>query len=245
MPTMYSPALFAVLAFFSTPSNSQEGETASATQDMEAQAEADAVERNPIPIVVLGNEEERKAVVVGSRIPRTPLFDSKTHVVASSTGTPGLTPGSGMDPGASVRSVSKSTCKASDSQVSSNVACALIAAKDAMANEDWDLVRGILIPLAANDSLSPFEQKAVADYLYISASVSEDLANQVEALEILLGTDALSQGEAGKAWRSLSTLYLRSGRKDLAISALDEAVRVNPNDGRALHNLNILREQDD
>lgn len=236
-----------VLALFAAASEVQERDVPKAPQTTQNRAsEDDLADAEPVPIVVLGDkEEEEEKVVLGSRIPRKPLFDYKTHSVATSTGTPGFVPQSGMDPsGAGIRRITKSTCEASDSKISRDVACALIAAKSAMEDEDWNLVRGHLVPLAGSNDLSQVEHRAVADYLYISAQTSGIVPNKIEALKILIDTQTLSKSETGNALRSLSSLYLAAGNEKLAVLALEEAVRLNPNDHRALGNLEILKKND-
>lgn len=229
----------------STVSEAYQREDTDGNQEIQSGTSAkSSIEPEPIPIVVLGaKKEEREKVVLGSRIPREPLFDSKTYSVATSTGTPGFTPGSGMDDAAGgTRRVTISTCEASDSAISAEVACALIAAKEAIGKEEWNIVRGYLIPLSENDQLSRIEHRAIADYLYISAQKSGSASNKIEALKLLIGTQTLSQIETGNALRGLASLYLAAEEEELAISTLEKAVQINPNDQRALENLSILRK---
>lgn len=164
MPCMPSTRILMVVALFSTASGAQEREHLEGIPASQNGISEDrSVEAEPVPIIVLGEKEaEKERVVLGSRIAKKPLFDSKTHTVATSTGTPGLTPQSGMDPsGGGIRRVTRTSCESSDSKIRADVACALIAAMGAMENGDWNTVRGYLIPLANTDSLYPVEHRAL------------------------------------------------------------------------------------
>ena len=248
MLCMPSTGILMVVALFSTASGAQEREHSERIQANQNDTFEDrSVEAEPVPIIVLGEKEaEKERVVLGSRIAKKPLFDSKTHTVATSTGTPGLAPQSGMDPsGGGIRRITRTSCEASDSEIRADVACALIAAKGAMESGEWTTVRGYLIPLANSDSLSPVEHRAIAEYLYISARTSGIVPNKIEALKMLIDTQTLSDGEMGNALRSLSSLYLAADNKELAISSLKEALRLNPDDQRAIKNLSALKGNGD
>jgi hypothetical protein len=193
-----------------------------------------------LPIVVTGRQEEKREVLVGSRIARKPIFEGGS--VATSTGVNGLTPQSGMDPsGRYTRAIRETSCEASDERISEDVACTLFAAKGAMENEDWLLVRGLLVPVARNTGLSGVERRAASDYLYFSAQSSGDLKSQIEALEVLVNTQTLSDVESGKAFRSLSSLSIKAGDEGSARKYLLDAIRFDPDHYMALSNLTILQ----
>ena len=62
---------------------------------------------------------------------------------------------------------------------------------------------------------------------------------------MLIDTQTLSDDEMGNALRSLSTLYLAAENKELAVSSLEDALRLNPKDQRALKNLSVLKGNGD
>lgn len=195
--------------------------------------------KQPLPIVVIGEQEEDRRVFAGSRLPRKPLFENGP--IATSTGTRGLTPGSGIDPmGRYTRIVRKTECVAADERIGKDVACALIAAREASEKEEWSLVRGILVPIADNFELNATERRTASEFLYLSARNSGDRDAQIEALELLVGSGSLSPAKTGEALRSLSSLANRNGDRQAAQGYLTEAVRIDPEDHRALANLAIL-----
>ena len=227
-----SALIFAAAAF---PVSAQEASTHQKPQSPSSEAEV-----QPLPIVVIGEQEKERRVIVGSRIPRKPIFEDGP--IATSTGTRGLTPGSGMDPaGKYTRIVKRTECVAADERIGKSVACILLAAKEASENEEWLLVRGMLVPVAGNADLNSAERRAASEVLFLSARSSGDTRAQVEALELLVASDALSTPETGNALRSLSSLASKTGDRTAALEYLNEAIRVDPSDHQALANLAILQ----
>ena len=209
------------------------------SSDQEAQSPTAKAE-DQLPIVVIGDQKDERRVVVGSRIARKPLFENGS--IATSTGTPGFTPGSGMDPaGQYVRTLKRSERVAADERIGKDVACTLLAAKKASENEEWLLVRGMLVPLAQNTELNSIERRAASEVLFLSAQSSGDTQAKIEALELLVASGGLSSTETGKALRSLSSLVSKIGEKAAALEYLSAAIRVDPYDYRALANLAILQ----
>ena len=224
-----------LLALVAFPASAQEPST-----DEEAQSQGAEPENGPLPIVVMGEQETERQVIVGSRIPRKPIFENGP--IATSAGTRGLTPGSGMDPaGRYTRSVKRTECVAADERIGEQVACILLAAKEASENEDWLLVRGMLVPVAGNADLNSAERRAASEVLILSARSSGDTLARIEALELLVASGGLSTSETGNALRSLSSLASKTGERAAAMGYLNEAIRVDPNDNRALANLAILQ----
>tara|TARA_B100001057_G_scaffold465027_1_gene520779 strand:- start:168 stop:983 length:816 start_codon:yes stop_codon:yes gene_type:complete len=227
-----SALIFAAAAF---PVSAQETST-----HQKPQSPSSEVEVQPLPIVVIGEQEKERRVIVGSRIPRKPIFEDGP--IATSTGIRGLTPGSGMDPaGKYTRIVKRTECVAADERIGKSVACILLAAKEASENEDWLLVRGMLVPVAGNAEFSSAERRAASEVLFLSARSSGDTLARIEALELLVASGALSTSETGNALRSLSSLASKTGDRAAALEYLNEAIRVDPSDHQALANLAILQ----
>ncbi len=192
-----------------------------------------------LPIVVIGDQPAEKSVVTGSRIPRRSTFENGT--VATSTG---VTSGSGMTPhGQHTRMVRTSSCEASDERISEDVACALIAAKEAIERKEWARARGLLVPLARDDKVSSVEMRAAVDYLYLAAKEADDVSARTEALRLLVQTGTLSDVESASALRSLSSIALNDGDLETAIDYLISANNVRPNDPTTLSRLAILQKR--
>lgn len=215
-----------------------------AAQEPAAQATEEEPQEvlEPLPIIVMDSVEDEKMVIVGSRIPRKPL--NPNGGVASNTPRHGLVPGSGMDPSSNiVRKKTVRSCRAAVDGISKGTACLLLRAREAMAAEDWLLVRGLLVPLARNAEAPVEERAAAAGYLFEASGLSASKAARVEALELLLGTGSLSAQEASRVHRNLSTMARQRGDAEQARDHLQKATKLDPTADQALANLAILQRE--
>ena len=199
----------------------------------------------PPPIVVIANEEERadeRRVIVGSRVARRPVFEGGT--VATSTGTRGLTPESGMTPyGGHIRVLHRKSCVADDPAIGAVAACRLIAAREAMAAGDHALVRGLLVPLAGDAARPAAERYAAAETLALSAEGEADPAFLEEAYLLMLESGAIVGTTRASLLRVVAGLALDRGDRAGARGLYAEAVELEPGDARALSNLAILQRE--
>ena len=205
-----------------------------------------AGELPPPPIVVFADRDTQaegtREVLVGSRVPRRPVFVD--GVVATSTGTRGLTPGSGMTPSSLyVRLLKRSECVADRPDISEPVACRLIAAREAMAGQDHSLVRGLLIPVAENAERSGAERYASAEMLALSAEGEEDRRYLEEAYELMLESGGLQGRTRASLLRVLAGMALDRGDRDGARDRYAEAVAIGEDDPRTFVNLAILQRE--
>lgn len=175
------------------------------------------------PIIVVGEvadpDEPEARVIVGSRIPRKPIYTDGP--IATSTGTPGLTPGSGMDPaGRYTRKITKRDCVADRAGIGKPAACALskaIAAKDA---GDTDLASAILRGMTAPSEFSAVERLAAAQLSYDVGKQAGDMHAQEDALLLMLDTGVMNAADQGMATRGLVSHALADGRRQLAHTRL-------------------------
>ena len=205
-----------------------------------------AGELPPPPIVVFADRDTQaegtREVLVGSRVPRRPFFVD--GVVATATGTRGLTPGSGMTPSSLyVRLLKRSECVTDRPDISEPVACRLIAAREAMAGQDHSLVRGLLIPVAENAERSGAERYASAEMLALSAEGEKDRRYLEEAYELMLQSGALQGRTRASLLRVLAGMALDRGDRDGARDRYAEAVAIGEDDPRTFVNLAILQRE--
>lgn len=194
------------------------------------------------PIVVTADdEEEAPKVILGSRIPRkqTVHFEG----IATSTGTRGLTPQSGMDPAEGLRILRITKCSSDDPAVGVKASCLLIRAEQAIEQEDYTQARDLLAYLALTDSFSPKERLAGAEWQYRLAADLGDEASREIALQQMLATGAMTEGDAISARRTLVSLALKSGDRALARQRLIDLDARGEIDAQRLANLAILTRE--
>lgn len=205
-----------------------------------------AGELPPPPIVVLADRDAQsegtREVLVGSRVPRRPVFVDGT--VATSTGTRGLTPQSGMtQAGDRVILRRRSECMADRPGISEPVACRLLAAREAMAAHDHALVRGLLIPVAGDDGRPGVERYTAAELLAMSAEDQADRRYLEEAYELMLESGGLRGRTRASMLRVVAGMALDRGDRDAARDRYAEAVEIVEDDPRTLVNLAVLQRE--
>lgn len=227
-----------------------QGATAPATQPISQngeilqQAQPRDYDSEQVPIVVTGqsDQDSGKLEIVGSRIPRKPLFPMGQF--ATNTTLHGLTPGSGMDPmGSYSRTLTFSECRADDELISETAACLLIASDKDFAEGDRDGGIAVLRSLALSDAFSPYEQLEAAKRLYALGDQSKDDALRAHALGLMLENKAFPAGDRASALRTLAAISLRSNDHASAIeafAALDQDGTARPQE---LANLAVLQRQ--
>lgn len=239
-----STALAQLIDQSEMPANTGEDEPIEVQEDAE-------VGDMPPPILVIGAPGAKREVVVGSRIPRKANFINGS--VATSTGTRGLTPGSGMDQASGKFRIRRTeTCISDNPAISKRDACLLVEAHDALAAGDEGLAKDLLLSLASDEDGLPETRLAAAEILYsVADGVETGFINTPEdpgreqALLLMLESGAMPLHDDLRARRALVAMALSDGRKDLAQKRLAEIVERDPNDARSMANLAILQEPAD
>ena len=241
----FAPLLGLTAVLFASPAYAQDAPAAPNDNSAKPDEANASNEPEPLPIIVFGTKAgDKKEIVAGSRIARKPIL--RDGPVASSTGTPGFTPGSGMTPyGNYTRTLRKVECTASDENIGKDVACRLIAAKEASEIGEWNTVRGLLVPVARDDEASAQERRAAADYLYLTATQADNNTSRIEALELLIDTGTLADADAAKALRHLSSLSRQQDNASLARDYLAQAVMLDPDHIQSLVNLAVMEREAD
>lgn len=209
----------------------------------EAPIPASQVPTDPPIIVTAKAIEDQTEAILGSRIAkrRTVQYTG----VATNTGTPGLTPGSGMDPSVGLRMIRIRKCTSDDPGVGREAACVMIEADAAVAKGDMVAARGMLAFLTLTDSFTRYERLAGAQRQYKLATDDGNAASRETALEQMIDTGAMPLAEELKARRTLVSMAFGDGRRELARERLAQLDAAGHLDGRQLANLAILsREQD-
>ncbi|NTZ43227.1 hypothetical protein G7A66_09010 [Altererythrobacter sp. SALINAS58] len=210
--------------------------------------DAEAASEDPSPmIVVTGAAAESREVVVGSRIPRRATFND--GVVATSTGTRGLTPGSGMDQASGKFRIRRTeTCISDNPAISNRDACLLVEAQDALTGGDEGTAKNLLLAIASDEGGIPATRLAAAELLYSIAdrmepasTTSRDADGREQALLLMLQSGAMPRQDDLRARRALVALALSDGRNDLAQVRLVDIVERDPDDARSMANLAILQ----
>ena len=196
-------------------------------QDAVVVPDTDLPHEAAAPIVVQGEAAEKKEVLVGSRIPQRAIFTD--GIVATSLGTRGLVPQSGMDQGANVRTIKRAECKSDSPAIGKAAACLLIEAKTAIEVENFAEADSVLSYLALSDDFTPQERLAGAQWRYRLAGEQGDAYNREDALEQMVETGAMNPAQEAQARRSLATMAQRDGRqltaqqRLLALDAIGQA----------------------
>lgn len=231
-----------------TPEPSQTGQTG----EREAAGGAEATSGEPSETIRIVGERPQQEVTLGSRIPRTPLFDKDTALVRSSTSLGGLSLGSGIDPyKRAVRVTKVKSCKSDHPALPDWLACDYGQVNAALDADDVDSAVYYLNRLeevrAANAGREADDRRPL-DYLiaqqrYRIADRDGDDAARLAALEAMVGTGQMTDREALSARRTIFALSMKAGARD---AALDQALRIRaeaPEDDRNLANLAALYQQ--
>lgn len=193
------------------------------------------------PIIVRGEQDTKEEVLVGSRIPQRAIFGDG---IASSLGTRGLVPQSGMDQGASVRTIRRTECTSDNPAIGKQAACILIDAQSAMNSGDISSAQDLLAYLTLNPDFSGEERLAGAQWQYRLAERRNDDVSREIALEQMIDTGAMAVPDAISARKMLVSMALRDGRRVLARERLVAVDQTGGATARDLANLAILsREQ--
>ena len=211
-----------------------------ASGDVEPEAEQSTVPTTA-PIIVTGKQEDQKQVLVGSRIAKKPTVNFTG--IATNTGTRGLVPQSGMDPGANIRLIKNTTCSSDDAQISAKAACILIEADAAYAKGDVPGAQNLLSFLTYTHDFTPYEQLSGAKRQYQIANDLKNNASRETALEQMLETGAMGNAEAMSARRALISMALKDGRRSLARNRLVELDHLGGANAQRLANLAILTRE--
>ncbi|WP_160597437.1 hypothetical protein [Pontixanthobacter gangjinensis] len=207
-------------------------------QNIDMPDASQAESNGPAEIIVEGEAPEKKEVLVGSRIPRRAVFTD--GIVATSMGTRGLVPQSGMDQGATVRTIKRRECKSDDPAIGKAAACLLLEAKAAIELADYSGADGALFYLADSEEFTAQERLAGAQWRYRLAGERGDAPTREDALEQMVETGAMNAVDQAQAQRALSTMARRDGRLPLArrrLLALDASGQAQTQD---LANLAIM-----
>ncbi len=207
-------------------------------QDTIAEAPVEAVN---IIIVVGERGEEQRRIIVGSRIPRAPLFTDLS--MATNTGLQGLTPGSGMD-GASgnfVRTISKKSCTSDDPGIGQSAACFMAGALKAEGEGDVRFAFAALNSMALADNFTAHERLAAARHFYRIAEKTGDPETRLAGLALMIGIGGLPFSEELAIRRTMIAIALKADNHERARELLGELVERDPTDARSFANLAILQ----
>ncbi len=199
--------------------------------DAEAAAE-------PTPIVVSAERERETEVLLGSRVPRKQTV--KYAGIATNTGTRGLVPQSGMDQGATIRTVTTSKCVSDDITMSAAAACIMADAQEAYNAGKFDEAEERFDVIAGNGDFRPEDRLASAQWLYRIADETGDAAQKEYALIQMVGSGVMTPEQEASGRRTLISWALKRKDNLLAqqrLSELDDEGLASPTD---LANLAIL-----
>ncbi|MGB7407630.1 MAG: hypothetical protein WA908_03930, partial [Pontixanthobacter sp.] len=194
-------------------------------------------------IVVTGEvEEDRPQVLLGSRIAKRPFVQYAG--IATNTGTRDLTPGSGMDQGASVRITRTSTCTSDDPLIGRKAACLMIEADTAYAKGNVGAAQDTLASLTSDTRFTPHERLAGAKRQYAFAQSEGNDASREVALSGMVATRAMTLEREIQARRTLVSMAFGDGRRAVARERMMQLDAIAPLDADQLATLAILtREQ--
>lgn len=192
-------------------------------------------------IVVEGSIEQRKRVIVGSRIPRVSL--QANPGIAMGTSANGMTPDSGMDPFLKSRRIYSKECKATGASLS-KAACTALAeaqaffAKGNLAEASQRAAKVLQLDEATNEDA--FVAQA---FLYRVAESAGDWAARRAALNALVDLDFWSLDEKIRAERTLAAMALRAGDRAEALVRFERVIALDPADTQSLMNAAILSKE--
>ena len=195
------------------------------------------------PIIVTGGENDTEKVIVGSRIPRKPLFTNLNY--ASSTGLAGA-PGGGFEPfhpQNPIRFREIRSCTSDSEQVSEGVACLLAKSDALLAEGDTAGARDLMRYVSGEASFGAMENLQGAKRLYAIGQASQNDALREEALVRMLRTSAVPTVEQPAILRTLFAMAMRRGDENVAIERLEDVILLDANDAQSLANLAALKQR--
>ncbi|QZD92028.1 hypothetical protein K3162_10790 [Qipengyuania xiapuensis] len=199
-------------------------------------------EKPEAPIIVIADPDKaERRVSVGSRLPRAAPFAGTN--IATNVGTPGLVPGSGMSPHATVRTMQKRDCVSDDDKLSKLVICALAKGDALLAEGDLEGAVQFYRHVAYTEANSAHERHVASEKLYAAGEAADDAGLREEALLALVDGGELAPIEAQKARRSLVALALSQGDDTKAIRRLEDVLAHDPEDARSLATLALAHHR--
>ncbi len=245
-----SVALTIVLLLATVPANAQQEDSKAAdspvsgaeneedrasAEDMESTSQSDV-------IIVTGNKAGPAEIVLGSRIPRTPA--SVDGNIATSTGTRGFTPGSGMDPAGGFRRIKKSrACVSNDESLSKTAACIMADAQELYAEGRLTEAGDGYALISGSTQFTSDERLKAAQWQYRIADEAGDREARELALETMIETGAMHPMEEASARRSLISAALQRGDRVGAYKQLIELDEAGLAGQRDVANLAILSRE--
>ena len=217
--------------------------TPTLAEQIEAARQADGGDEPPTIIVQAEDDSQKKQIIVGSRIPKKPWL--KPGPVATNTGTPGFTPGSGMDPSSRfTRTITTRECRSDLEELSPNACRALATADAALASGDMEEALFWLRSVSSWQSgYAPVERLVGAEKIFAIGRDADDADLRLEALTDMLHTGALPQEKQLSAARSAAAIAMNKGEDDFASLMLQEVIKLDPADSQSIANLAILQRK--
>ena len=198
----------------------------------------------PGQVIIVEGKTERREVIAGSRVPKRQIIQDGP--IATNTGTPGLVPGSGMDPFAGgTRTLRTETCVSSVEAIRKPAACLIVRADEAMADGDAELGAGLLRTIIGDDGFNEQERLAAAQRLYAIGDQFQNADLREQALIQMLETGLLGEPDAIAAHRSLVAIAIAQGELALAIARLTSLLRITPGRAQDWVNLAVLQRATD
>lgn len=212
-------------------------------EEIEAARQADRGSEPPTIIVQAEDDAQKKQVIVGSRIPTKPWL--KPGSVATNTGTPGFTPGSGMDPaGGHTRTITTRECRSDFDGLSPNACRALATADAALAAGDREEALFWLRSVSSWQSdYAPEERLVGAEKIFALGRDTDNPELRLEALTDMLHTGALPVDKQLSAARSAAAIAMKNGEDQFASLMLKEVIQLDPADAQSIANLAILQRK--
>lgn len=179
---------------------------------------------------VEGPYSESERVTLGSRVGRRHR-ERAFENVASETGVAGLLSAPGLDfdgaGGAVARFRNRRVveCRALHEQVSQEVACILVRAKQQTDAGDFAAARGALTPLLARQGLTAWERYYASYYAYGLADAQRDDSGRERALHMMLATGRMAEEDRRRAIGALTQIALRSGDDATAIARFERLIQ--------------------
>lgn len=200
------------------PLSAQDQDQAETTEAVESGQTAEA---ENAPIVVTADKREQRTAFVGSRIPRRATFVDGP--IATSTGTRGLTPQSGMDQAGRYTRTKRSRDCVSDNLVLSKAAsCIMADAQEAFVAGDMPAANDRYAIIAGGTQFAPAEQLEAARWQYrIAQETGNDEARE-GALLAMVETGAMGEEQELSARRNLIGMAAISQRDPVTIERLQD-----------------------
>lgn len=247
--TIMAAPLVLSMALVAVPATAQDDNADEAVVDEvvvetgEAKAETTAEPAPPSNIIVVtGDKAVRREVSAGSRIARRPTFVD--GVIATSTGTRGFTPGSGMDPAGRFTRIKRTReCVSDNLFLSKAAACIMADAQEAFAAGKLVEARESYGVISGSAQFAPAERLEAARWEYRIANEAGDAVARESALFTMIATGAMDPAKEARARRSFVSAALQRGDRVGARTRLLELDEAGIADYGNLANLAILSRE--